>query len=82
LTTGLDPIARRETWRFVERLRDRGATVVLTSHFMDEVERLCDRGMVIRDGRKIAYGTIEELRNQGGGRSLEDAYIQLVGGVA
>jgi len=82
LTTGLDPIARRETWRFVERLRDHGATVVLTSHFMDEVERLCDRGMVIRDGRKIAYGTIEELRNQGGGRSLEDAYIQLVGGVA
>lgn len=82
LTTGLDPIARRETWRFVGQLRERGATVVLTSHFMDEVERLCDRGMVIRNGRTIAYGTIEDLRRQGGGTSLEDAYIQLVGGVA
>ncbi|MFW6312776.1 MAG: ABC transporter ATP-binding protein [Spirochaetota bacterium] len=80
LTTGLDPLARRETWRFIERLRGRGATVVLTSHFMDEVERLCDRGMVLRNGRKVAEGTIGEIRAQGGGFTLEDSYIRLAGG--
>lgn len=80
LTTGLDPVARRETWRFIARLRDRGATVVLTSHFMDEVERLCDRGMVLQHGRKVAEGTIDEIRAQGGGATLEDSYISLVGG--
>jgi ABC-2 type transport system ATP-binding protein len=82
LTTGLDPVARRETWRFIERLKDRGTTVVLTSHFMDEVERLCDRGMVLKHGRKVAEGSIDEIRAQGGGSTLEDSYIRLVGGDA
>jgi ABC-2 type transport system ATP-binding protein len=80
LTTGLDPVARRGTWRFIGGLRERGATVVLTSHFMDEVERLCDRGMVLKDGRKVAEGTVAEIRAAGEGSTLEDAYVSLVGG--
>ena len=50
LTTGLDPHARRETWALIEGLRERGLTVVLVTHFMDEVERLCDRVAVIHAG--------------------------------
>ena len=82
LTTGLDPIARRETWRAILQMRDAGATVVLTSHFMDEVERLCSRAMILRDGQKVAEGSIEELRAIGGGATLEDSYIELAGGHA
>ena len=77
LTTGLDPIARRETWRAILQMRDAGTTVVLTSHFMDEVEQLCSRAMILRDGRKVAEGSIEELRAIGGGATLEDSYIEL-----
>ena len=82
LTTGLDPIARRETWRVILQMRDAGATVVLTSHFMDEVEQLCSRAMILRDGRKVAEGSIGELRAVGGGATLEDSYIEFVGGHA
>ncbi len=81
LTTGLDPVARRETWGFIERLQARGATVVLTSHFMDEVEHLCDRALVLKDGRKVAEGGIAEILAAGGGASLEESYINLVGGM-
>jgi ABC-2 type transport system ATP-binding protein len=51
LTTGLDPGARREIWSMLERLRDRGVTIVLVSHFMEEAERLCDRVAVIEEQR-------------------------------
>lgn len=51
LTTGLDPSARRDTWRLIEAVRDRGVTVVLVTHFMEEAERLCDRVAVLDSGR-------------------------------
>lgn len=54
LTTGLDPRARRSTWDAVERMRDSGVTVILVTHFMDEAERLCDRIMVLNQGRASA----------------------------
>lgn len=57
LTTGLDPQARRSAWDMVERIRDDGTTVVLVTHFMEEAERLCDRIMVIDDGRVSAIDT-------------------------
>jgi ABC-2 type transport system ATP-binding protein len=57
LTTGLDPHARRETWDLIERIRDRGVTVVLVTHFMEEAERLCDRVAVINAGRVVALDT-------------------------
>jgi ABC-2 type transport system ATP-binding protein len=61
LTQGLDPVARRETWRLIERARDRGATVVLVTHDMDEAERLCDRVAVLHDGRLVTCGRPVEL---------------------
>lgn len=54
LTTGLDPQARRDTWRLIERVRDTGVTILLVTHFMDEAERLCDRIAVIDSGRVAA----------------------------
>jgi ABC-2 type transport system ATP-binding protein len=57
LTTGLDPHARRETWDLIEQIRNRGVTIVLVTHFMEEAERLCDRVAVVDAGRLIAVDT-------------------------
>ncbi|MGH3413084.1 MAG: ABC transporter ATP-binding protein [Marmoricola sp.] len=67
LTQGLDPAARRSTWRLVERVRDRGTTIVLISHYMDEVERLCDRVGVLAGGRIDQVGTPDDLVGVSGG---------------
>jgi ABC-2 type transport system ATP-binding protein len=57
LTTGLDPQARRDTWELIENIRDRGVTIVLVSHFMEEAERLCDRVALIDKGRVVVQDT-------------------------
>ncbi|MFJ8887073.1 ABC transporter ATP-binding protein [Streptomyces sp. NPDC102402] len=57
LTTGLDPRARRDTWRLIEEIRDSGVTVLLVTHFMEEAQRLCDRVAVIDKGRVVALDT-------------------------
>ncbi|HSK23597.1 MAG TPA: ABC transporter ATP-binding protein [Egicoccus sp.] len=61
MTTGLDPAARRVAWDLVAAIRDRGTTVLLVTHFMDEAERLCDRVAVLVDGAIAATGTPSEL---------------------
>ncbi len=60
-TAGLDPRARATTWDLVRELRDHGATVVLTTHAMDEAEQLCNRLAIIDHGRMVGYGTPAEL---------------------
>jgi ABC-2 type transport system ATP-binding protein len=64
LTTGLDPQARRATWELVREIRERGTTVLLTTHFMDEAERLCDRVLILDHGRVIALDTPQNLVSQ------------------
>lgn len=61
MTTGLDPAARRVAWNLVSAVRERGATVLLVTHFLDEAERLCDRIALLRAGRIVAEGTVAEL---------------------
>ncbi len=61
MTTGLDPAARRIAWDLIEQVRDRGTTVVLVTHFMDEAERLCDRIAVVDAGRIVALDTPQGL---------------------
>jgi ABC-2 type transport system ATP-binding protein len=61
LTTGLDPQARRSMWDLVRRIRDQGCTVFLTTHFMEEAERLCDRVLIIDRGQIVALDTPEAL---------------------
>ena len=67
LTTGLDPRARRDTWEVVEAIRDRGVTIVLVSHFMEEVERLCDRVAILEAGRVVGIDSPAGLVAQLGG---------------
>ena len=60
-TTGLDPQARRQLWELIEEFKRSGRTILLTTHYMDEAERLCDRVAIIDHGREIALGTPREL---------------------
>lgn len=77
LTTGLDPRARRRVWATIEALEEQ--TVILVSHAMDEVERLCDRVALIDAGHIIAQGSPQDLREQEGAATLEDAFVSLTG---
>jgi ABC-2 type transport system ATP-binding protein len=71
MTTGLDPQARRDAWEFIEGVRDRGVTIVLVTHFMEEAERLCDRVALIDAGRVVALDTPARLAVQArGGKSV------------
>ena len=69
LTTGLDPQARRAIWELVRDIRSRGTTVLLTTHLMEEAERLCDRVAIIDQGQIIALGTPREIQQKAGGES-------------
>jgi ABC-2 type transport system ATP-binding protein len=69
-TTGFDPSARRESWEMIDALRDLGATVLLTTHYMDEAEQLADRIVVIAGGRIVARGTADQLADQVGAKTI------------
>jgi len=71
-TTGLDPQSRRQLWDVIRAQKERGRTVVVTTHYMDEAERLCDRVAVIDHGRTIALGTPAELIARVGGEHVID----------
>jgi ABC-2 type transport system ATP-binding protein len=77
LTTGLDPAARREVWDFLKELAAQGTAIVLTSHFMDEVEYLCDRLAILKKGVVVREGKPSDLiAAEGQGiRTLEDLFI-------
>jgi ABC-2 type transport system ATP-binding protein len=79
LTTGLDPEARRETWALIESIRDRGVTVILVTHFMDEAERLCDRLALINHGRLVVLDTPEAIAALAGGNRVRFVPSQPVG---
>ncbi|TNC27744.1 ABC transporter ATP-binding protein [Amycolatopsis alkalitolerans] len=66
MTTGLDPQARRDTWDLIDGVRDRGVTIVLVTHYMDEAERLCDRVALVDRGRVVAIDTPEGLADRAG----------------
>ena len=63
-TTGLDPVSRRDLWALVRQVRERGATVIVTTHYMEEAEEMCDRLAIINHGRLLASGTPRELINR------------------
>ena len=75
LTTGLDPRARRDVWKCLRDLKAKGLTIVMTSHFMDEVEALCDRIMILKNGRSIIEGTVQEVVQASPSKTFEDAYL-------
>ncbi|MCS7047253.1 MAG: ABC transporter ATP-binding protein [Gemmataceae bacterium] len=79
-TTGLDPQSRRQLWEILRQLRAQGRTILLTTHYMDEAERLCDRIAIVDHGRVIALGTPRQLIARLGGEHFID--IHLAGGAA
>lgn len=75
LTTGLDARARRDVWKSLSELKAKGLTVFLTSHFMDEVEALCDKIMILKKGNVVFYGTVQEAVEKSPYEKFEDAYL-------
>jgi ABC-2 type transport system ATP-binding protein len=78
-TAGVDVELRLELWQYVERINQEGTTILLTTHYLEEAERLCNRIAFINHGRIEASGTSESLADEYGVTSLEDAYLALVG---
>ena len=79
LTTGLDAKARRGVWKILSDLKSKGLTVFLTSHFMDEVEALCDEICILKKGKAIFCGTVEQAKEKSGCEKFEDAYLAISG---
>ncbi|HET7574101.1 MAG TPA: ABC transporter ATP-binding protein [Solirubrobacterales bacterium] len=78
-TAGVDVELRLELWHYVQRINQEGTTILLTTHYLEEAEQLCDRIAFINDGQIVAQGSSGELAAQYGVASLEDAYLELVG---
>ena len=75
LTTGLDTKARREVWHCLSRLKEQGLTIFLTSHFMDEVEALCDRIAILKKGQIVFPGTGTDAIQNSPYKDFEDVYL-------
>lgn len=77
-TVGLDPLGAHMLRGIIRKLRDDGKTVLLTTHYLSEVEELCDRIVILNHGEIVARGTPEEIK--GDAATLEEAYISLIKG--
>ena len=78
-TAGVDVELRLELWHYVQRINQEGTTILLTTHYLEEAEQLCDKIAFINEGQIVAQGSSDELAGEYGVTSLEDAYLGLVG---
>jgi ABC-2 type transport system ATP-binding protein len=78
-TAGVDVELRLELWHYVRDINEQGTTILLTTHYLEEAEQLCDKIAFINDGQIVATGTSSELAAKYGVAGLEDAYLELVG---
>lgn len=79
-TKGFDPMNRRLLMEIIEEAHEKGAAIIMITHYMDEVEKLCDRAILLKDGVAHAYGTIAEIKKQHKNKSLEQIFIDVYGG--
>ena len=79
-TKGFDPMNRRLLMEIIEEAHKKGAAIIMITHYMDEVEKLCDRAILLKDGIAHAYGTIAEIKKQHKNKSLEQIFIDVYGG--
>lgn len=75
-TLGLDVIARRELWKLIKARKGK-TTIILTTHYLEEVEALCDRICLLKEGEKIFEGTVEEMKTLAGQDNFEDAFVKI-----
>jgi ABC-2 type transport system ATP-binding protein len=78
-TLGLDVLIRRELWKIIKSLKGK-TTIVLTSHYLEEIEALCDRVAILSSGHLLDIGTVEEIKEHTNVNSFEDAFVKIVGG--
>ena len=78
-TAGVDIELRLELWHYVRRINEEGTTILLTTHYLEEAEQLCDKIAFINEGNIAAQGTVADLASRYGVANLEDAYLELVG---
>jgi ABC-2 type transport system ATP-binding protein len=78
-TAGVDVELRLELWHYVQRINEEGTSILLTTHYIEEAEQLCDRIAFINEGQIVGLGTSSELADRYGVANLEDAYLALVG---
>lgn len=78
-TKGFDPINRRLLMEIIDELHQKGSAIILITHYMDEVEKLCDRALLLKDGIARAYGTIPEIKKEFDGRSLDQIFVDVYG---
>ena len=78
-TTGLDPQARRAVWELLASLRARGVTLIVTTHYMEEAHRICDRLLIMDEGRIVTEGTPDQLLERYSEATLEDVFLQITG---
>ena len=78
-TVAMDPVSRRAVWDFIQELKRNGMAIVLTTHYMEEAEYLCDRVGIIDEGRLIALGTPKDLMAENNASDLEEVFIKLAG---
>jgi lipooligosaccharide transport system ATP-binding protein len=78
-TTGLDPQARLAVWRLLEEMKGRGVTLIVTTHYMEEADRICDRLVIMDDGKIVASGSPAELKERCGQPTLEGVFLEITG---
>lgn len=76
-TLGLDVLARRELWKVIEKIKS-NTTVILTSHYLEEIQALCDKVAILSHGKVVAEGTVAEIMSAAGEATFEDAFVKIV----
>lgn len=79
-TKGFDPMNRKLLMEIIDELHQKGTAIIMITHYMEEVEKLCDRALLLKDGTAYAYGTIDEIKKKFKGKSLEQIFVEVYGG--
>ena len=79
-TKGFDPMNRKLLMEIINELHQKGTAIIMITHYMEEVEKLCDRALLLKDGTAYAYGTIDEIKKKFKGKSLEQIFVEVYGG--
>lgn len=79
-TKGFDPMNRRLLMEIIEEYHKKGASIIMITHYMDEVEKTCDKVLLLKDGVARAYGSVADVKKEFGGKSLDQIFVDVYGG--
>ena len=80
-TKGFDPVNRRLLMDIIMKYKKRGATIIFITHNMDEVEKICDRILLLKDGKIAATGKVADVKKKYNGKSLDDIFVEIYGAI-